>query len=53
MTNAGQIDVKLGLNSEEFIQGLSSSNKELFSSVLSINKDIDSKGSTVSNIDEL
>jgi tape measure domain-containing protein len=29
MTNAGQIDVKLGLNSEEFIQGLSSSDKEL------------------------
>lgn len=29
MTNAGQIDVKLGLNSEEFIQGLSSSDKGL------------------------
>jgi tape measure domain-containing protein len=29
MTNAGQIDVKLGLNSEEFIQGISSSDKEL------------------------
>ena len=29
MTTAGQIDVKLGLNSEEFIQGLSSSDREL------------------------